>query len=94
MGSLQPRQLARLGISFLEEAILGVLFEAKKKGEEIDLSEMSKKLDLPVRRHTYGSNRNDIVRTILDRLESEGRVEPCSGDSKKWQLTAQEFKDW
>ena len=93
MGHLRPRQGARIGMVYLEEAILAVLFEATKKGEGKELSAIGKELDIPPRR-VQGVNRNEIPRAVVDRLERQGRVKPCSDDNKKWQLTEEEFRGW
>ena len=91
MGNSRPKQLARFGLFYLEEAVSDVLFEATQRGKCLSPADISNTLGIPPRLAS-GVNRNEIARAVLDRLEVEGGVEYCPDDKRKWQLTAEEFE--
>ena len=76
---LRPKQLARIGIFYLEEAVLDVLFEAKYKQEWLQPADICERADM-----TYG---------VLAKLEAEGRIEHSQATRQKWQLTEKEFEN-
>ena len=82
MGNLRPKQLARFGLFYLEEAVLDVLFEATQRGECLGPADISNTLGIPPRLAS-GVNRNEIARAVLDRLKVEGRVECCPDDNEE-----------
>ena len=84
MEGLRPSQLARIGMVYLEEAILDLLFEATEKKEGRTPSSISRSLNIP---RSEESRNYPIVFGILLRLNEEyGYVERCP-NSSKWQLT-------
>ena len=83
---MTPKQLARLGIFHIEEAILEVLFQAT---DEYTLAaDISRKIGIAQSYDQYSW----IVAPILDKLAEEGRVEPrIVGTQKRgWKLTDRE----
>ena len=95
MGSLhglEPEQLARIGIFYLEEAVLDVLFRAYNQ-ESLSAREISRRAGLP-RRQTEKWEDDMIAYGILDKLQTERRVknnQPGRGPDR-WQLTDKEFE--
>ena len=90
MGHLRPRQVARIGMAYLEEAILEVLFEATKKGQSRKASSISKELGIPL---CKARSNYPIVDGILHKLEEvEKRVIRFYGGSCR--LTDEELKNW
>ena len=94
MTGLRPKQLVRLGMFYLEEAVLDILLEARYKGEEfIGAAEIGRRGGGDILRGT-GTSRDWTVWHILKKLETEGRVEtnPPRTPRKPWQLTREEFE--
>ena len=91
---LEPEQLGRIGMVYLEEAVLNVLLEAK--GKWLEPSKISERLGIPSSTSDrLGGTQYPLVRGILDKLEDEERVKPSTYQKKerqKWQLTEQEFE--
>ena len=87
---MTPKQMARIGLSHLEEAILDTLFQA---GDTyISPTDISHKIGV-LPSYNYGSNPTRIVRQILDKMKCDGRVEPQKrkdGKNKAWKLTTEE----
>ena len=86
---LEPEQLARIGIFYLEEAVLDVLHGAKHNEEWLMTVEIYRQVDIS------RSSRNSylpILAGILDKLEGEGRIERDSKRKQRWQLTEEEFR--
>ena len=83
-----PKQLARTGIFYLEEAILDVLFEAKHSKE----SDFVRLRDIRERLGTYSKWTNDnwLVRSVLYKLKGEDKVEQLKKQGP-WQLTDMEY---
>ena len=93
---LEPEQLARIGIFYLEEAVLDVLHEARHSEEWLSPSEISKAVGVTkavsIR---YKGHNYPLVRGILDKFDTEERVEPSTRESRKrqeWHLTEEEFE--
>ena len=86
---LEPEQLARIGIFYLEEAVLDVLFEAKYKQEWLQPADICERADM-----TYVLfEKGDIAYGVLAKLEAEGRIEHSQATRQKWQLTEKEFEN-
>ncbi len=86
MTDIRPRQLARIGMFYLEEAILDVLLEAIYGADESWVSPLriSKRADVYYEEERLWKNfRYAVVKGILSKLESEGRVECKIGKSGK-----------
>lgn len=66
-----PKQLARIGLFYIEEAILEVLFEAKQNGNPlVRLVDIQKKLGM----HQKWEQDNWLPRSVLYKLCCEKRV--------------------
>lgn len=96
MSGVRPKQLARLGEFYLEEAVCDVLLEARHEGECIGAAEISRRAG--IFREGGGGNpiasMNDaIVTGLLIKLYGAGKVEQCRqpGGRGGWQLTEAEF---
>ena len=75
MGGLQPKMLTRIALIYLEEAVLDVPFKASQERGGLQPAEIGKLIGMPsASRHLGESISNPVVRGILDRLESSGRV--------------------
>lgn len=92
MGSLQSRQFARIGMVYLEEAILETLLERAMIGDGRTPASISKELGLP---RCQESRNYPLVYGILCKLaEVDGRVERCPGVKGRWRMTMEEFRNW
>ena len=92
MADLTSGHLAQLGMIYLETAILDVLFENSKKGEEGTPASISKRLGIP---RSEEARNYPIVYGILCKLaEVDGRVERCPDRKSSWRLTMEEFRNW
>ncbi len=92
MKGLSPKQLSQKGVSYLEEAVLDVLFRAYNQ-EFLSSREISKRAGLPRREHEKWED-DMIAYGVLDKLQVEGRVknnQPGRGPDR-WQLTDKEFE--
>ena len=83
MGS--PKQLARIGIFYLEEAVLDVLYNES----ELRPGQISRGAGVPDTTSFEGATYG-IVRGILSKLQNEGRVEEIDPPYPTWCLTAEE----
>ena len=89
MGGLRPKQLARIGMFYIEEAILDLLLEAEMdKRQGLGPTEISKRLGTLL----SGSNfRDSIVAGFLEKLKGEGLIKnPKRGH---WVLTEMESEN-
>ena len=92
MGSLQSRQLARIGMVYLEEAILEVLLEPAMIEDGRTPGEISRELGVP---RSEEARNYPIVYGILCKLaEVDGRVERCPNRKGRWRMTMEEFSNW
>ena len=84
-----PKQLAQTGISYLEEAILDVLFEAKHSKE----SDFVRGRDIRERlgTHSKWTNETWLVRSVLYKLQDEERVRQ-NGKRGPFELTEKEYQ--
>ena len=90
MKGLSPEQLAQKGVFYLEEAVLGVLLEAKYKQECLQPAEISRRAGIS---YTLYDD-SPMAYGVLGKLEAEGRVErnPPATPRAPWQLTEKEFE--
>ena len=82
-----PKQLGRIGIFYLEEAVLDVI--SQNKGDYVRAVEISKSMGFSTWDNGW------IVKRILDKLEEEGRVEARrtkKGSATGWKLTEAEYQ--
>ncbi len=90
---LQPQQLARIGMFYLEEAVLDVLYEDVHGDNDqqtwLTTAKISKRLGIPASDTGLGY---PLVRYILDKLLREARVQRPSLDrgGARYRLTKQE----
>lgn len=85
---MNPKQLARIGIFYLEEAVLDVLFEAMETSPEdpyVKLVDINEKIG--------GKWAEDgwSVRILLTKLEAKNRVEQ-KAKYGPWKLTEAEYQ--
>ena len=80
-----PKQLARIGIFYLEEAVLDVLYNES----ELRPGQISERAGIPSTTNLEPAV-YAIVRGILSKLQNEGRVEDIDPPHPKWRLTAEE----
>ena len=83
-----PKQLARIGIFYIEEAILEVLFEAIDAPDGSFVRAIDIALKIGVK---HGLNENWLVSDILKKLEADGRVEQREARGP-WKLTEDEYQ--
>lgn len=91
---IRPKQFARLGEFYLEEAVLDVLLEARHKDECIGASEISKRAGIFRDRGSEDIMNDAIVHGMLAKLCDENKVERCTQPNGKggWKLTNAEFE--
>ena len=80
-----PKQLARIGIFYLEEAVLDVL----NNESELEPNQISKHAGIPSTTGIPGAAYS-LIRSILSKLQNEGRVEGIEPPHPKWRLTEEE----
>ena len=83
---MTPKQMARLGVFHIEEAILEVLFQADD--EYLRLVDIARELGI----HSWNESQW-IVASILYKLDEDGRVEPrlsTNGQRTGWKLSERE----
>ena len=86
---LEPEQLARIGIFYLEEAVLDVLLKAKYEQELLRPADICEKANM-----TYILfEKGDMAYGVLAKLKAEGRVESSPKPKRRWQLTDEEFEN-
>ena len=93
MNGIRPKQLARLGQFYLEEAVLDVLLEAKHEGDCIGAAAISRKAGIFRERGEPDIINDAIVTGVLIKLNTEGRVQRCTQSNNRggWELTDSEF---
>ena len=80
------KQLARIGLFYLEEAVLDVLFEARETPHlYVKLAEINKEIGGKWAKDGWS------VRILLKKLEAEGRVEQREVRGP-WKLTETEYE--
>ena len=80
------KQLARIGIFYLEEAVLDVLFQATEENQLVIAAEIRRKIGLG-----EIDESNWVVRGILRKLKNEERVEQRE-ERGPWKLTETEYQ--
>ena len=91
---IRPKQFARMGEFYLEEAVLDVLLEAKYENECIGPAELSKRTGIFAEAgHSMKSGNDAIVWGVLGKLAKFKRVRKCtqSNGLGGWELTDSEF---
>ena len=84
-----PKQLARVGIFYLEEAILDVLFEVMETSPAdpfVRAVDIARKIGVE-----QWTNRNWLTSDILKKLEAADRVEQREAGGP-WKLTETEYQ--
>ena len=96
MVGVRPKQFARMGEFYLEEAVLDVLLEAEHEGDCLGPAEISRRAGIYREGRVGMKNANDwLVHAILSKLFGQGRVERCTQHGKNaggWKLTTAEFE--
>ena len=94
MTGVRPKQHARTGVFYLEEAVLDVLLEFKYEDICVGSAEISRKAGIYRDRGDADAMNDAITTGILVKLHSEGRVARCTQDNNKggWELTPKEFE--
>ncbi len=92
---VSPKQNARLGMFYLEEAVLDVLLEAKYEDKCIGPAEISKRGGIFRDGGRENTLHDAIAFGILVKLHSEKRVQRCTQPNGKggWKLTDKEFHE-
>ena len=83
------KQLARIGIFYLEEAVLDVLFEAMETSQEdpfVRAVDIARKIGAE-----HWTNENWLVSDVLYKLKAEERVEQETNRGP-WKLTETEYQ--
>ena len=95
MTGMSPSQRARIGQRYLEEAVLDVLLEAWREGDEcIGAAEISRRAGIYRERGVVDIMNDAITTGLLVKLHSENRVERCTQSHANrggWQLIYNEF---
>lgn len=93
MAGIRPKQFARMGEFYLEEAVLDVLLEAKHEGECLGAAEISKRSGIYRERGTKNLPNDAIVHGLLTKLADANRVQRCTQPNQRggWELTDKEF---
>ena len=92
--SVRPKQHARMGMFYLEEAVLDVLLESKHEGDCIGAAEISRRAGIFRDRGVVDIMNDAIVHGILVKLHAEERVSRCTQSATNrggWELTNSEF---
>lgn len=83
---MNPKLLTTRALMLLEEAVLTVLFHEPN----LKPSEISTRLGIEKDDYTYLDRSYPIVRSVLIKLQKDGRVEPDAHKRAKWKLTKNE----
>ena len=88
-----PKKYARLGVFYLEEAVLDALLETKD--ECIGAAEISKRAGVYRPTHDKATFNESITNGILSKLENEGRIEKCLQPNNRggWKITDKELSE-
>lgn len=85
MENLRPKQLSRIGMSYIEKAILDVLFEAEMNKEKVGPTKIGEKLGTYLPGDSYP---NAIVYGFLAKLKDQGLIKKV--DRGHWILSEME----
>ena len=94
MTGIRPKQMARMGEFYLQEAIMDVLLEASYEDACIGAAEISRRAGV-FRERGKEDIMNDAIATgILVKLLDEKKVQRCKQDNGRggWELTDDEFQ--
>ena len=93
MSGIRPKQHARMGQFYLEEAVLDVLLEAKHEGDCIGPADISRRAGIFRDRGDVNIMNDAITTGVLVKLHTEGRVLRCTQPNGRggWDLTDHEF---
>lgn len=97
MNGVRPKQLARMGEFYLEEAVLDVLLNAAQRNESIGAAEISKRAgifrDGGGGGEAMASMNDAIVTGLLTKLQKADRVERCTQANGKggWKISESEI---
>jgi hypothetical protein len=93
MSGIRPKQLARLGQFYLEEAVLDVLLRVAQDGGCIGAAEISARAGIFRDRGVVNIINDAIVTGVLVKLHEDKKVERCEQASGRggWKLTDAEF---
>ena len=93
MSGIRPKQHARMGQFYLEEAVLDVLLEAKHEGDCIGPADISRRAGIFRDRGEVDIMNDAIATGVLVKLHTEGRVQRCTQPNNRggWDLTDHEF---
>lgn len=92
---IRPKQHARMGMFYLEEAVLDVLLEAAYEEECLGAAAISRRAGIFRDRGEVNIMNDAIAHGVLVKLSDEGRVERCTqaGTSAGgWKITDNEFE--
>lgn len=82
-----PRQLTIRGLLLLEEAVLAVLFHEP----DLNVGDISQRLGITNDDYAYLNRYCPIVRSVLNKLEKEKRVQNNRSKDATWRLTENEY---
>lgn len=93
MSGIRPKQHARMGQFYLEEAVLDVLLEAKHEGDCIGAADISRRAGIFRDRGEVDIINDAITTGVLIKLHAERRVQRCTQPNNRggWNLTDHEF---
>jgi hypothetical protein len=93
MPGIRPKQLARLGQFYLEEAVLDVLLREAEHGGCIGAGEISHRAGIFRDRGAVNIMNDAITTGVLVKLFDDGKVERCEQPSGRggWKLSDAEF---
>ena len=94
MAGIRPKQMARMGEFYLQEAIMDVLLDASYEDDCIGPAEISRRAGVFRERGSEDIMNDAIATGILVKLLDENKVRRCKQDNGKggWELTPEEFK--
>lgn len=90
---IRPKQLSRMGMFYLQEAVLDVLYENYNEGYGIGAADISKRAGIYRERGPSDIMNDAIVTGILNSLHEEKKVKRTSQESGRggWSLTDSEY---
>lgn len=91
--SIRPRQYGRMGMFYLEEAVLDILCEHYPEGFGIGAAEISKRAGIYRDRGPSDIMNDAIVTGVLNSLHEQGKVERVPQEEGRggWRLTEAEY---
>lgn len=91
---IRPKQFARMGEFYLEEAVLDVLLEARHEDECLGPALISRRSGIYRSRGAANAMNDAIVTGLLVKLHSVGRVVRCKQNNYRggWKLSDTEFE--